>query len=355
MTKWLTYLGILLVLIVITILSITGTKAGFLIVENCEYEYQSCSIEEKFTLRFHGHKEPIKPFPITDETIPEGLEWQNGADQQSFADPNAKRGGTWNTFIITFPQTLRQRGMNANSGFRLYLDLNDQDLLDIHPVTDAFTPSLAREWAIGPDKRTVYYRIDPDARWSDGVPVTADDWICMLKLFRSPGIVDPWTSNYFTEYVEDILKFDDHTIGIRVPKRQPDIVLSTMMAPVPYHFYGNFLRKETSVRGTTAYYTFKNNKLPIPEDLNYYQIQEAQDSLAAFIVSLASKLQQTELPEPEAKSGGAPVDPIALLKEVTDTLTAAIQLTDTLAETDNAEALRQLEGIMAKFVQLVKC
>ncbi len=241
MTKWLTYLGIMLVLIVITIFSISASKAGFLIVEDCEYEYHPCSIAEKYTLTFHGNEKPITPFPVTEEQIPAGLEWQNGADQKAFSDPSAKRGGTWNSFITTFPQTLRQRGMNANSGFRPILDLNDMALLDIHPATDAFTPALAKEWAIGPDKRTVYFRLDPAARWSDGVPVTADDYICALTLFRAPGIVDPWTNNYFTEHIEDILKFDDYTIAVRLPKRKPNIVLSTTLAPEPYHFYGNFL------------------------------------------------------------------------------------------------------------------
>jgi ABC-type transport system substrate-binding protein len=346
MTKWLTYLGVLLVLIVITIFSITASKAGFLIVEECEYEYHPCSIEEKHTLLFHGHKEPLKRFPVTDETIPDGLDWQNGVDQKPFADPNAKKGGTWTTFVTTFPQTLRQRGMNANTSFRKYLDINDLAQLEVHPETEEFFPSLAREWAIGLDKRTVYYRLDPDARWSDGVPVTADDFVSTLKLYRAPGIVDPWTNNYSTEHVEEILKFDDHTIAVRLPKRQPNIVYSTILTPVPYHFYGNFLRKENPFRGKTAYFTLKNNKLPIPDALKYYQIQEQLDSLGAFVVSLTGKLG-VELSK--AATNDAPVDKEVLLKEVTDALDAAVRLTDTLAETDQAAVLRQLEDLATRF------
>ena len=348
MTKWLTYLGILLVLILITIFSITATKAGFLIVEDCEYGYHACSIEEKYSQLFHGHKKPLKPFPVTDEKIPEGLEWQNGADQKPFSDPNAKKGGTWNSFIMTYPQTLRQRGMNANTSFRLYLDLNDMALLDVHPATEEFLPSLAREWALGPDKRTVYYRLDPEARWSDGIPVTADDYVCTLALYRAPGIVDPWTNNYSTEHIEDILKFDDHTIAVRLPKRKPNLLYSANQAPVPYHFYGNFLRKENSFRGKTAYYTLKNNKLPIPEELKYYQIQEQIESLEIFIISMTSKLE-TELPKTDNSPYSPPVDKEMLLKEVISTLEEAIQLTDALASTDQAAAARQLEEITSRY------
>ncbi len=327
MTKWLTYLGILLVLIVITIISISGTKAGFLIVEDCEYEYRPCTIEEKFTLTFHGHKEPPKSFPITEEKIPEGLEWQNGADQKSFADPAAKRGGTMNSFVTSFPQTLRQKGINANTSFRLYLDLNDMALLDVHPATEQFFPSLAREWAVGPDKRTVYYRLDPKARWSDGVPVTADDFVAMLKLYRAPGIVDPWTNNYSTEQVEDVLKFDAHTIAIRLPKRQPNIVYSTSVGPVPYHFYGNFLREENSFYGKTAYYTLKNNQQPIPEELKYYQIEEHLAYLEVYIAGLGSKLGITDSPPPSATTN-AVENKEAFLGEVVADLEYATKLFD---------------------------
>jgi len=328
MTKWLAYLGILLTLIVITTLSISGSKAGFLIVEDCEYEYRPCTIEEKLTLTFHGHKEPLKPFPITDEKIPEGLEWQNGADQKPFADPAAKRGGTMNSYFTTFPQTLRQRGLNANTSFRKYLDINDLPLLDIHPATDAFIPALAREWAIGPDKRTVYYRLDPEARWSDGVPVTADDFVAILKLYRAPGIVDPWTNNYFTEQIEDILKFGDHTIAIRLPKRRPDVVLSTAFDPVPYHFYGNFLQKEQEFRGKTAFYTFKNNRQPIPDSLKYYQIEEQLDSLEIFLIGLQNKLGIADSP-PSGATTNAVENKEAFLSEVIADLGYATELFDT--------------------------
>ena len=348
MTKWLIYLGVLLVLIVITIFSITASKAGFLIVETCEYEYRPCSVEEKTTLLFHDHKKPIQPFPVTDETIPKGLNWKNGAEQKPFADPNAKQGGTWNTFITTFPQTLRQRGMNANTSFRKYLEVNDLALLDVHPATEKFFPALAKEWAIGPDKKTVYYRLDPDARWSDGVPVTADDYIYMLRLYRAPGIVDPWTNNYFTEHVEDILKFDDYTLAIRLPKRQPNIVYSTILTPAPYHFYGNFLRKEHDFRGKTAYYTFKNNNLPIPNELKYYQIEAQLEALEAFVVSMEGKLKAEVLPS-ETTPTTEPADKEALLKEVVDTLADATHLADTLAKTDNAKALRHLKEIKTRF------
>ena len=38
-------------------------------------------------------------------------------------------------------------------------------------------PDLATELTVSADGRTYRFRLGPDARWSDGVPVTADDFV----------------------------------------------------------------------------------------------------------------------------------------------------------------------------------
>ena len=59
---------------------------------------------------------------------------------------------------------------------------SDSALLDLHPNTLNFLPSLATHWAFGADGKTVYYKLDPERRWSDGVPVTADDYLFNREL-----------------------------------------------------------------------------------------------------------------------------------------------------------------------------
>ena len=43
----------------------------------------------------------------TPADLPAGLKWENGADLPEFANPNAKKGGTFNYFIPDFPRTIR--------------------------------------------------------------------------------------------------------------------------------------------------------------------------------------------------------------------------------------------------------
>ena len=57
-------------------------------------------------------------------------------------------------------------------------------------------PALATHWAIADDHQTVYFRLDPEARWSDGKPVTADDYLFGYEMMKSKVIRDPWMNSY---------------------------------------------------------------------------------------------------------------------------------------------------------------
>ncbi len=120
-------------------------------------------------------------------TLPADLTWESNNADPAFADPAAKRGGTFRGFMTSFPLTLRVYGPDSNGGFAGYMRETNLPLLSTHPVTGNPMPMLANEWAFGADHKTLYLRINPKARWSDGQPVTADDWLFTLKLLRSQG------------------------------------------------------------------------------------------------------------------------------------------------------------------------
>ena len=63
-------------------------------------------------------------------------------------------------------------------------------LTGLHPNTQNRIPELATHWAVAKDNQTVYYKLDPKARWSDGKAVTADD--VFVQFMRSKDIVAPW-------------------------------------------------------------------------------------------------------------------------------------------------------------------
>lgn len=171
--------------------------------------------------------------------LPENLQWQTNNTDPVFADPNAKRGGRFRTFIPSFPPTLRLVGPDSNSSFAGYLRSNNLSLVNMHPNTLNPIPELATHWAFDTDGKTVYFKLDPDARWSDGKPVTADDYVFALEFMRSPHIVAPWYNNYYTEIITDVIKYDDFTIAVREASAKPanELIFDLAINPVPKHFH----------------------------------------------------------------------------------------------------------------------
>lgn len=170
---------------------------------------------------------------------PADLAWQTNLDEPLFADPSAQRGGRFRSFMLSFPLTLRLVGPDANTGLAGHLRANALGLVAVHPNTLNPIPQLATHWAFGADDRTVYFKLDPDARWSDGMPVTADDYLFTLEFMRSKYILEPWYNNYYSEIITDVVKYDDHTIAVRGGYAKPpeELLFEVALRPTPRHFH----------------------------------------------------------------------------------------------------------------------
>jgi microcin C transport system substrate-binding protein len=175
----------------------------------------------------------------TPADLPEGLTWENGLDEPELGSPNAKKGGTQFIRLQDFPRTLRKAGPDANGVFRRYiLDYMSVPFAKQHPNTEAFFPGIAEEWAISKETKTVYVRINPDAKWSDGEPITADDMLFMFFFFQSEYIVAPWYNNWYSTQYTNVTKYDDLTFSVSVPKAKPDFASQVLeLTPKPEHFF----------------------------------------------------------------------------------------------------------------------
>ncbi len=171
--------------------------------------------------------------------MPRNLKWETNNSDAIFASPNAVKGGTLRSALTSYPMTLRFIGPDANSGVRDVIAGNLWALTDIHPNTGKIIPQLATHWAYSKDKKSVYYKLDKDVRWSDGKKVTADDYIFTLKFFRSKHIVDPWSNEMYTKFFERVEKYDDYTIGIigKIPLSPERLQHYLAIIPLPKHFY----------------------------------------------------------------------------------------------------------------------
>ncbi|MBL4682639.1 MAG: hypothetical protein JKY88_18215 [Pseudomonadales bacterium] len=171
--------------------------------------------------------------------LPTNLEWQNGSHLADIGSDKAVKGGTIYSRLQDFPRTLRVVGPDSNGSFRPYiLDYTSLSLAGRHPDEFEFYPGLAESWAVDEENKTVYVKLNPEASWSDDVPVTSDDFMFMFFFNQSSYIVAPWYNNWFGTQYLNITKFDQHTFSITIPDAKPDMdnrVLS--LGPKPQHFY----------------------------------------------------------------------------------------------------------------------
>ena len=134
-----------------------------------------------------------------------GEGWLSNDDYIPSGDPRGKVGGSITWAIYEFPSTLRTDGKDANNSFvRLIGDMVYQSLMGVHNTTLEFVPNLATHWKVSDDFQTYWFRINPNARFSDGSRLTSEDVIATWKLRVDPGILAPYTNMIWSKYEEPV-------------------------------------------------------------------------------------------------------------------------------------------------------
>ena len=156
-----------------------------------------------------------------------------------------------------------------------------------HPNIDEIGPNgfryiagLAKEWAIDKASQTVYIRIDPKARWSDGEPITSDDFLFKFFFMHSSYIKAPWYNNFYNRFFSGITKYDDLTFSVRVSVDKPNFATYVLEdIPIPEHFYGELgddfpERYQWQFAPTTAAYTLKDEDIRKGESVTFTRLED---------------------------------------------------------------------------------
>jgi oligopeptide transport system substrate-binding protein len=96
-------------------------------------------------------------------------------------------------------------------------------------------PGAARDWTVSADGRTYTFHLRPEARWSNGDPVSAPDFVAALQ-----RLVDPATASQYAQVVDVITNAHDiiggrkapGTLGVAAPDAATVVI--TLDAPAPY-------------------------------------------------------------------------------------------------------------------------
>lgn len=134
-----------------------------------------------------------------------GEGWETHVDFDLIGDPRALKGGVYREYQPSFPGTLRIHGPESNTALNSMIQgMVYEALLTLHPSTLEYIPALATHWHISEDKLTYRYRIDPNARWSDGRPVIAQDVVATWRFLMDPGLQDPMGGIVWSKFEEPV-------------------------------------------------------------------------------------------------------------------------------------------------------
>lgn len=187
------------------------------------------------------------------EDIAEKNGWKTGGftdDQIPYIiDTNAIRGGEITFALGDFPTTLRVMGIDENSeATRMITNLVYEPLISVNPFNYDFLPYLASHWKVGEDGQTYWFRINPDARFSDGHPVTTEDVIATYKLGIDEGILSPYTNSFYLGYDAPVA-ISPYIFYVRSKEKNwKSMVYFGGMSVLPAHVIKSFSGKEYLIR-----------------------------------------------------------------------------------------------------------
>lgn len=129
------------------------------------------------------------------------IKWTTNENASALGSSEAKKGGTFVYGMTSYPATLRTEGENSNSVFNTQLSaLVYQSMTGLDTITMETVPGLADKWAIGEDKQTFYFHVDPKAKWTDGNKVRSFDFVSSWDFLTSDGLKDPFTQDYWHKF-----------------------------------------------------------------------------------------------------------------------------------------------------------
>jgi microcin C transport system substrate-binding protein len=169
---------------------------------------------------------------------PQGLKYKPG-QPYDFSNPQAPKGGrltlsTFGAFTKLNPASLK--GVTAPGvGQFIFQTAMDSSIDDDEPFSQY--GNLVETVELAEDRMSLVYHIYKNAKFSDGHPVTADDFVFSFQLLQDPEY-HPFYKAYFKD-IKSVEKIDEHSIKYIFSILNQELPLITgQMIIFPKHVYG---------------------------------------------------------------------------------------------------------------------
>ena len=150
-----------------------------------------------------------------------------------YLNPNAPKGGTLvlptGTNFDTFAP-IAERGTGA-PGRRFQ---NDSLIIRSGDELSAFYGRIADGIAVTDDGTTIVFRIHPQARWRDGVPITSTDVAFSVESLRSRAV-----GRLYYRTIDSVEQIDDRHVAfhLREPLQLPTLMAFNYLPIMPEHYW----------------------------------------------------------------------------------------------------------------------
>jgi len=178
-------------------------------------------------------------------------------EMSMFGDPGATKGGILTTITSRYPATLRTEGQNSNyvenSTFGGFLY---EGLLQLDPIKYDFMPGIATHWKVSDDKMQFWFRINPNARWSDGKPVISDDVVATWNLHMDETILSPSDQLTYGKFEQPVVE-SKYIVSVKCKELnwRNFLYFGASMPIYPNHIIGD-------LTGTDYLEEFQNTTMP---------------------------------------------------------------------------------------------
>ena len=111
-----------------------------------------------------------------------------------------------------------------------------EGLVSEGPTGSDTVPGVANRWDISPDGRTYTFHLRPEAKWSNGEPVTAQDFLASYRRILTPSLAAEYAYKFYVIAGAEGFHRGQHSDFEKVGFRAPDAhtLVFTLNSPAPY-------------------------------------------------------------------------------------------------------------------------
>lgn len=125
----------------------------------------------------------------------------------------------------------------ATDGFSFEVILTFTEGLVNYAADDSIVPAIAESWTVSPDGKEYVFNLRKDAKWSNGDPVTADDFVYAWRRLADPATAAEYAIQLQTAHVlnaADITAGNKPVTDLGVAAVDANTLKVTLDAAVPY-------------------------------------------------------------------------------------------------------------------------